>query len=83
MPDPLARTAAWIGVMSAEARTAAGKKGYENGIGAMSAEVRTAAGKKGYENGIAKGLESKDDKWEEKYAESDDYDGMPESKSTS
>ncbi len=69
--------------MSAETRRAGGKKGYENGIGVISAEVRTAAGKKGYENGIAKGLESMVNKWEEKHAEFDDYDGMPESKSTS
>ena len=72
-----------LGAMSAETRRAGGKKGYENGIGVISAEVRTAAGKKGYENGIAKGLESMDNKWEEKYAEFDDYHGTPESKSTS
>ena len=46
----------------------------------MLAEARTAAGKKGYENGIGVMLA---DKWEEKYAEFDDYDGMPETTSTS
>jgi hypothetical protein len=56
-----------IGVMSAEERTAAGKKGYENGIGVMSAEERMPADKKRYDN-----------KWEEQYAEFEDYDGMPE-----
>jgi hypothetical protein len=39
--------------MSAEERTAAGKKGYENGIGVMSAKERMSAGKKGYENRFA------------------------------
>ena len=34
--------------MLAEERTAAGKKGYDNGIGAMSAEERMVV----YENGI-------------------------------
>jgi hypothetical protein len=38
-----------IGVMSAEERTAAGKKRNENGLGVMSAKERTSAGKKGYE----------------------------------
>ena len=73
--------------MSAEARTAASEKGYENGIGAMSAEARTAASEKGYENGIAKGLESKaeakSESWEVQYAEFENYDGMPERGSTS
>ena len=69
-----------IGAMPAEARTAAGENGFENRIGAMLAEIRTAAGKKGYENGIGVMLA---DKWEEKYAEFDDYDGMPETTSTS
>ncbi len=35
--------------MSAEERTAAGKKRNENGLGVMSAKERTSAGKKGYE----------------------------------
>jgi hypothetical protein len=57
--------------MSTEERTAAGKNGYENGLGAMSAKARMAARKKGdkMRMGIA---------WEEKYAEFESYDGMPE-----
>ena len=57
--------------MSTEERTAAGKNGYENGLGAMSAKARMAARKKGdkMRMGIA---------WEEKYAEFESYDRMPE-----
>jgi hypothetical protein len=55
--------------MSAEARMAARKKGFENGIGAMSAEEKMAVRKKGDKMGI---------KWERKYAEFESYDGMPE-----
>ena len=57
--------------MSTEERTAAGKNGYENGLGAMSAKARMAARKKGdkMRMGIA---------WEEKYAEFESFDGMPE-----
>ena len=55
-------------MMSAEERTAAGKKGYENGIGVMSAEERMPADKRRYDN----------KKWEEQYAEFEDYDEMPE-----
>jgi len=58
-----------LGTMSTEERMAAGQKRYENGIGAMSAEARMAARKKGDKMGI---------KWEEKYAEFEPYDGMPE-----
>ncbi len=36
--------------------TAAGEKGYENGIGAMSAEARTAAGERDMRMGLPKGL---------------------------
>jgi hypothetical protein len=82
----------WIGVMSAEVRMAASEKGYENGIGVMSAKARTAAGEKGYENGIgvmsaeartAAGQKGSSNNkmgiaWEEKYAEFESYDGMPE-----
>ena len=38
--------------MSAEERTAASEKGFENGRGDMSAEERMAANEKGYENGL-------------------------------
>jgi len=58
--------------MSAEARMAASKKGYKNGLGAMSAKERMAASEKGSSNnkmGIA---------WEKKYAKFESYDGMPE-----
>jgi hypothetical protein len=40
----------------------------------MSAEERMSVIKKEYENGIGKG---RYDKWEEQYAEFEDYDGMP------
>jgi len=49
--------------MSAEERMAASKKGYENGIRAMSAE----------EIKMRMGIT-----WEEKYAEFESYEGMPE-----
>ena len=41
-----------MSAMLAEARTAACKKRYKNGIGAVPAEARTAASEKGYENKI-------------------------------
>jgi hypothetical protein len=86
-----------IRATSAKARTAAGEKGYENGNGSRWKGIwkwdRGYVGRgkdssrwKGYENGIAKGLESKADSknesWEEQYAEFDDYDEMPKSNST-
>jgi hypothetical protein len=72
-----------IGMMSAEARMAAIEKGYENGIVAMSAEARMAASEKGYDNGLG-AMSAEENKmrmgiaWEEKYAEFESYDRMPE-----
>jgi hypothetical protein len=57
------------------------EKPYLKGLGSMSAEARKAACKKGYKNGIAKGLEHKDDTWETRYAEFNEYDGIPGCKS--
>ncbi len=65
--------------MSAKERMAA----YDKGLGSMSAEERMAASEKGYENGL--GATSAEERmaataivWEEKYAEFESYDGMPE-----
>jgi hypothetical protein len=53
--------------MSAEERTVASEKGYENGLGSMSTEERTAAAKAASEKSFS------NDKmgiaWEKKYAE--------------
>jgi hypothetical protein len=55
-----------LGLMSAMARTAANKKGFENGIA----------------KGLEAKAEAKSESWEVQFAEFDDYDGMPERETT-